>query len=310
MIRTLLAVFFIATISLCAAQIQIPNNGFEEWEIDTLPPIGPAAPANWTTSNFLTNAGANPTVFMTEDAAIGELAIKVVTDTSVIPPPFGNGLLDTISGFVALGIVNQLAPGGFPYDERPDSVSVWIKGTVMPGDTNILLINLTRLNSSTQTVEAVGDIRFAMLTSLPEYQKITLPFLYASNEYPDSIKVRISAGGNRASFSITPGNEFYIDEIQLIGQVSATHQIDAPKQTVKILPNPMETQTILNFENPENDVFHFALMNSKGQVVRKIQNISGTQLLLQRENLPTGIYYFTFSNQGQMIYTGRLAISK
>ena len=308
---TYLIIYLVSMARLGSAQPQIPNNGFEDWAItDTIPPINPIDPIGWTTSNFLMNAGGSQTVFRTEDAVEGNYAILLISDTSVVSPPFGNGLLDTIGGFVALGIVNQINVGGIEYTDRPDSMSVWIKGTVIPGDTSSIGAILTRYNPDTQNNDTIAiSARIGMTSTDTVYKKIVVPFNYTSTNSPDLLVFRINVGGRQNS-EIFPGNELFLDDIQLLGTSTSTQSIPIIEQAVKVMPNPFSDQTLIEFENPSNEELCFILTNSNGQVVRKIQNISGSQLILYRENLPTGIYFFTFYNRNELIYNGKLIINK
>lgn len=311
MIRILLifSSIIISAANICMAQAQIPNSGFEDWGItDTIPPINPAEPIGWTTSNFLMNAGGNQTVFQTEDAVEGNFAVKIVSDTSVVSPPFGTGVLDTLSGFLALGVVNQISLGGITYTDRPDSMSIWIKGIVIPGDTSSILVTLVYYDDFLQTTDTIGILMPIIMTvSDTVYKKVTVPFLYSSNENPNLLLVRMGVGGRRGG-EVFPGNELFIDDIQFIGLSTATKQVHAPEQTVKVSPNPMSQQSILEFGNPNNNSFDFTLMNTNGEVLKKTQNINSSQFTLQRENLPAGLYYYTFSTKGQIVYSGKLVI--
>lgn len=301
--------FFPGISMFCSAQSQIPNGGFEIWEVtDTIPPINPADPVGWTTSNFLMNAGGNQTVFMTDDAVEGNYAVRLVTDTSVVLPPFGNGMLDTLSGFVALGVVNQINPGGIAYSERPDSMSVWVKGIVVPGDTSSILATLTRFNPTTQANDTIATSgRIGITSTDTVYKKITVPFNYISSENPDLILFQVGVGGRRES-EISPGNELFVDDIQLIGLTTSIQQVNTLNKTLKIMPNPFSDQTRFEFENPNNDRLDFTLINSSGQIVHQAQGIHGIQYTMQRNNLPPGQYFFLFKNNNGTVYNGKLII--
>ncbi|MFK7981060.1 MAG: T9SS type A sorting domain-containing protein [Saprospiraceae bacterium] len=303
-------IVLLSTSTFSTAQIQLPNNGFEEWITDTVPPINNTDElVGWTTSNFIVNAGANPTVFKTTDAAVGNFAVRITTDTSVVPVPFGDGSLDTIAGFVALGIVNQLSTGGIAYIDRPLQLSAWIKGTVIPSDTCAILVDLTGVDDNSSIDVLIGRGQILLTETDTIYRKVTTNITYFSDAQPECLKVRLNAGGSRNSLTIFPNNEFFVDELVLEGGVvTATDESLAAKQKVKVMPNPMKNQAIVEFENPNREPLHFSLFNSKGQKVRENLNLTGNQLLLEKGNLPKGFYFFNLSNKQQVVYSGKLLI--
>lgn len=67
-------------------------------------------------------------------------------------------------------------------------------------------------------------------------------------------------------------------------------------------PNPFSTETLIQFDNSNSDIFTLSLVNLRGQLVKQMNNIEGNSVLLTRDDLPTGIYMATLRNsKGQFV---------
>jgi hypothetical protein len=66
---------------------------------------------------------------------------------------------------------------------------------------------------------------------------------------------------------------------------------------LNIQPNPLSTKTIISFDNPDNDIYTFRIIDINGKLIKKMDNIHGNFLELSRSNLPSGIYYVELSGK-------------
>lgn len=288
-------------LNFCFAQAQLPNNSFENWS-----PSGIETPVGWTTSNFSVNFGGRATASKTNNSAKGNFAVRVISDTITIPPPFGTGVQTVVSGFCALGILNQLIRGGAAYTDRPRNFTAWVKGTVVQGDSNVILITLSRFIDSTETSQIIARASYDQRTTDTVYKKITVPFTYLTGHKPDSITVQIGAGGGLNSFSIARGNEFFVDEILMEGIVAPVKDIEKNSLEVRVAPNPVHEHVYFEWDNPTNQAFDLVVTNPQGQIVHRQTQMTGTQWVLNRKNIPSGLYFFQFFKDQQSVYTGKL----
>ena len=122
-LNPLFAILLLAGINQTAAQ-DIQNNGFEEWSVIQYyeDPVG------YNTTNVITFfSGSTPNVVKTTDAYSGTYAIKMET----VDTPEG-----VYAGAAFIGQpTDDFIQGGIPYDERPDSLTGYVKYNVSSTDT-------------------------------------------------------------------------------------------------------------------------------------------------------------------------------
>lgn len=67
-------------------------------------------------------------------------------------------------------------------------------------------------------------------------------------------------------------------------------------RNVDIYPNPMTSNAVLVFENPNYEAHSLELVNITGQIVRTYAPEKNTQFEIERGNLPTGMYFARMKN--------------
>lgn len=80
------------------------------------------------------------------------------------------------------------------------------------------------------------------------------------------------------------------------------------QQSVKFFPNPFNSQTILQIDNPLHNAT-LMVDNIFGQTVKQIKNISGQTVVIPRDNLASGLYFLRLSEYNQVIFTNKLVIT-
>lgn len=71
--------------------------------------------------------------------------------------------------------------------------------------------------------------------------------------------------------------------------------IQTPIMTVQ--PNPFSRKTILNFDNPDNDIYTLRIIDQNGKLIKEMDNIRGSSVELSRNNLPSGIYFLELTGK-------------
>jgi hypothetical protein len=66
---------------------------------------------------------------------------------------------------------------------------------------------------------------------------------------------------------------------------------------LNIQPNPFNNKTIISFDNPDNDIYTFRIIDQNGKLIKTMDNIRGSFIELSRSNLPSGIYYVELSGK-------------
>ncbi len=81
---------------------------------------------------------------------------------------------------------------------------------------------------------------------------------------------------------------------------------DTIRQHVRIFPNPAGTTAVVHFQNPDQIVHHFYLVDVEGKVVRTFADIRGEEVTLSLSGLPHGLYLFEL--RGKVSYYGRMMV--
>ncbi len=87
-------------------------------------------------------------------------------------------------------------------------------------------------------------------------------------------------------------------------QVNSRESIQAT--ILNIQPNPFSTKTFIGFDNPDNEIYTFRMIDINGKLIKKMDNIRGDFIELNRSNLPAGIYFVELS--GRITSHGKLLI--
>jgi len=103
------------------------------------------------------------------------------------------------------------------------------------------------------------------------------------------------------------GETYYVDNI---GQeIISTSTIDLVQENqFTIAPNPFNSQTLVTWENANNETFQVSLLNVTGQVVRTYQNVGGESLRIAKDELVDGMYFLNFRDEKGNMGTMKLLI--
>ncbi len=289
-------------LSINATTQTFPNAGFENWEV-----VGVTVedPVGWSSANEWESFGLPQLIFKSTDAHTGGFALHAISDTATIPPPFGNGVLDTVGGILLVGPLNFDYPG-IPYTDRPTDMKAWVKGTVANGDACLIMAELSKWDTNTNSRQEVGSAIYAMTSSVGNYSEITAPFDYSLPDTPDTLTLAILAGNAGPGGTVMPGNEFFVDDISLSVPVGV-NEIDNGN-SINTYPNPFENSATLTFENSRNITHTLTLFDTQGRIMRTIIGIHSDRVEIERQNLTGGMYFFQLSTDKRVVALGKLII--
>jgi hypothetical protein len=103
-------------------------------------------------------------------------------------------------------------------------------------------------------------------------------------------------------------NDVYFIKTDQNGIAVGQNEINLPKHTFTILPNPFASQTTLRTDKALANAT-LTLYNALGQQVKQVNNINGQTLTLNRDNLSSGLYYLQLLQDNQTIATDKLVIT-
>ena len=266
----------IDSISFIHSAQQFPNADFENWS--TL--NGPDDPTAWGTY-----AGQYPTynipvlVTKTADSHSGSFAVKLISDTGYVQPPFGKGLHgEVLAGTLQLNLINGYMSTKYPFAFRPDSITGYAKGTVAAGSNNMNLVWVQLSNSG----NVIGQGFYAMTSSLANYVRFTTPINYSSALAPDSIIFALIAGNPGGTYY--PGNSFYVDDLAFI------YKVTTPNYT------QVETSVLVLVGKDYLSVFSdksgkMTIYTTSGKVIAE-QGIPQSKSYIYIDKLPRGFYLY------------------
>ncbi len=158
------------------AQQQVPEGNFENWT--------GGEPAPWHNSVF-----GMSTATQSSDSYQGEYAAELKSQSF-----FGQ----FIPGLITLGevdAINMTLTGGIPYTDRPTGIRFFFKYMPSGVDTMVFAAFFTKWNAATSSVDTIGGTLFLNSKEYDTYTKMELPFIWASEENPDTANIIITSSG-------------------------------------------------------------------------------------------------------------------
>jgi hypothetical protein len=232
MIRPLhLAGFFAFSLSTLvfrnAAEAQIPNGGFENWNTDG----GYEDPDGWITQNEISSVFS---VLLCEKGTPGNPGASYMKLTTKSVGPFGVMPASLTSG-VQGGPGN---PFGFPMSTRPDALTGFIKHMQPAADTSLITIAFTKWNTITQERESIGAALGFFTGAQTTWQPLNMPITYGSPLTPDTAVIIMLS-----TTSPTPdlGSYIYLDDLGFDGG-SGVQETTSNDASLEIRPSLASTE--------------------------------------------------------------------
>ncbi|HLA68817.1 MAG TPA: hypothetical protein VJN65_03860, partial [Bacteroidota bacterium] len=215
--------FTVALSSLSLAQI--PNPGFENWVADA---DSNNNPVSWQTSNSYPWAWVDPFT----PAHQGNFAMRVRTlDLGPV----------TLSGVAFLD-------AGANFTQTPTKFSAWVRSTIMPGDTAIIIIALMKGDT---LIAATDSCTFKIDSSYSQYTYLEFPLAIISSAIPDSFTLVITTGLNA---NPQAGTEIIVDDIAFTGSnptsVAGAPNLPGNFALAQNYPNPFNPETEIRYQIP------------------------------------------------------------
>jgi len=185
------------------------NLDFETWGDNSA--AGTNDPIGWGTFNTDAFAGPNSTLQETSQPGEGLSSARLVT-TSGYLALLG---IDTLGGMVSLGgnLLGSLV-GGVPYSQTPTSVDMVYKSNIMPGDTGLILSQLSHWNGDSSVVDGFAIMQFAG-PAVTNWTSASMPYAYLTSDTPDTV-VFVAISSQELFFGIPkaiPGSTLELDAI-------------------------------------------------------------------------------------------------
>ena len=75
---------------------------------------------------------------------------------------------------------------------------------------------------------------------------------------------------------------------------------------ILISPNPFNTTTVIQFQNPSNDEFQLIVLDLSGKVYKIVDDITTSEYVLEKGILETGLYFIEL--RGPKTFRGKIII--
>ncbi len=226
-----LTVALVLGTGLCA---QIPNAGFEDWTAMGSYDL----PNGWGNLNAVTDAMGEYTCAKGTPGSPGasylELTSRTVSGMGVVPAI-------AVSGAIDAGTFEPTS--GFPFAERPASMTGKWQYMASGNDQGYISINLTRWNTLTATREPIAYAVRHLTGMAMSWANFTINLTYTSGEVPDTAVIVLSASGN----SPVNYSYLYVDNLAFNGTVTGVEEHDA-LVPLHIFPNPAVKEFTVQFD--------------------------------------------------------------
>jgi len=257
------------------ASAQIPNSGFEIWTGDTL--------AGWWVNNV---APLYSTISKSATAHGGSYAVR---------GDVASFSTQTVQPIIQTGVDAR----GFPYSQRPASFTGYYQFSPAASSGDRFGVNVVLYKGGVDGTP-VGVAALALSTMVSSYTQFTAPFVYQTNDTPDTCVIQFQIVGPTAQQSApTLGSYFLLDDIAFTGVSGVVGGITTTPTAFQLnqnYPNPFNPTTNVSFTVPSGGKATLAVFNLLGQKVSTLFDGPASpgriyRAMFNASGLPSGIYF-------------------
>jgi len=287
-----------------------PDFGFETW--NTLTGGVAEDPQGFASLNTLMLVGGAQSVFKeTTNPFAGTTSAKITTikiTGAQIPNPYSPGTnLDT-AGLVTIGSIDFISQSivyGYPFVDRPTTLSFSSMYTPMAGDSAFVLAYLTRWNGTSRDTIAHGTYSTGTTTTSYATNSITMTYDPSfATVVPDSQQVFISSSVYSHN-GAKVGSAFYIDALEWSGWNSIS-EIGQNNVFVNAYPNP--ASDAINFTTDSN-ISAINVLDIAGRLVGSY-SVKNNKLSVATTEFNAGVYFFNALENNKIVSRGKFQVAR
>ncbi|MDX9749514.1 MAG: T9SS type A sorting domain-containing protein [Flavobacteriales bacterium] len=250
---------------LATVTAQIPNGGFEQW-VDQ---GGYTEPAGWLTYNdVMTPQGYFATCDPGMPGAVGAyhavITSRTVPGTSTIP----------IQGWMSTG---------FPYTDRPATLTGQWQYGIQPSDTGEVLVALVGWNGSSGGPEVIAHGILEVTGNVGAWTTFSVPFTYFSTATPDTALIQFAA--SKEFTAPVAGSYMKVDDLAFAGSVGMGEMAATPLFSL----HPSPTTDVLHIVGGER-ITEVIVVDMSGRAVMR-HGAQAERITLNVQELPAGRYF-------------------
>lgn len=260
---------------------QVPNGGFEDWTDHG----NYTEPTGWLTYNEVPTPGG-PTVEAGTPGHPGSFHAVITTRQST-------GGIMAIQGWISAG--TSSAHAGFPFGQRPGSLTGQWQYAIQPADTGQVLVAFTKWNGS--AADVIGQGSLEVVGGNGGWQAFSVPITWNSGQSPDTAYIQVVSSIHFGSPVI--GSTVKVDDLAFSGTAGIAEPVGTAKPFVQIRPAGDQLHILAS----EPGTLQF--FDASGRTVARCP-VRSVRCIIDVPGLPRGFLGYRFtSNGGQQLATGK-----
>ncbi|TVR78045.1 MAG: T9SS C-terminal target domain-containing protein [Chitinophagaceae bacterium] len=285
----------------------IPDKDFENWTASPLGNFEKPSSGWWVSLNPLANLGAEVTVEKTTDSNSGNYAAKLTTKEwgdFLIPGLLISGNFDLSAGIDAI-------EEGQPYELKPSLFTGYYKYFPVAEDSAAIYAGISYFNTTTNEREIIAEAAISPDQTAEQYTYFEIEFEYFIEDIqPDSISIVLSSSFNTDNPLLTPGSILYIDDIDVLVNVSTPSFNKPNKSPLVTVYQSFNKKDIYLGWNESLEKAEVRLYNLQGKKLysQKMPAISGSRSSLNINFSGAGIYILQVTDGSKLIETHKVLL--
>ncbi len=198
--------------------------------------------------------------------------------------------------------------GGSPLTVRPVSTSMYVKNTVVGGDSTFINVLLIDDSDGADSIIATADT--ILTTNINSFTQITIPFIYTGSSLtPTVVRYTIASANPLALldsaniYSVHSGTEIVVDNIN-VNTNTGLRQFLSKSPVAKVYPTTGSDVIYVDFLK-EMQGMHLEIYQINGQLVQS-QILKGKLNSVSVNSLPSGSYIYAIKSDEGVYQTGKL----
>ncbi len=301
--KKILSIALTFTIGFTFAQAPIINGGLESWVTVGTAPDTYEEPTGGMleTLNQLYDLGVPLTCYKSLESHTGTYAARIIShQTTLLGSLFVPGVIGTLKPIIS----PPNAALGYPYTEKPSSLSGWYKYTSVQNDSAEFFSYLVKRNGAVRDTIARASHR--IIGSVPNYTFFDAYYIYDAvngTMTPDSIIIVAvsSKGYNFSDLLQCKGKQnstLWVDDLQL-GFPSGLNESVLNGEELSVFPNP--AKDVLNLSYTQNlTKGRIEILDLSGRIIKEIPAI-GQNWTIDLSVMPAGIYTIRLINDNAIL---------
>jgi hypothetical protein len=261
---------------------QIPNAGFENWTSAG----SYNNPDNWDQLNAMTSSASIYTCTKGTPGQTGSAYIKLVSKTV--------GTMGVMPGIATTGMINMSnfsVTGGFPFTQRPQSLTGAWQYMASGSDAGFVAVYLTKWNSSMGMRDTVAMAMQNLSGMVMSWTSFSINLMYTKGGFPDTAQIILSSSG-----MVPVANSYlYADNLAFTGSIAGIKE-NKFNAEIKLFPNPASDKLVVSVGNSKSTKGQIEIADMQGKKIKSLNNIDFTaNTSIDIADLPKGEYIIKLS---------------